>query len=169
MLNHWSSKVVIVFSLLMLGCTGNRSDEFQIVYKNDGEGNALQGSKQLLIDHIRGGSDIKIGWGWKGETRSVEHLSTPIWILVPNESEVIVHLDPQVLSKTDWEELTANYADSTLLDQEWRVVLNTKGEFDAVWYDRIEGEVVRRVPQKHIMTWFAKGKSSGNQPFFQKD
>ncbi len=160
------SKLVIALSFLLLGCAN--SSEFTLVYKNDAEGNTLAGSKEALINHIRGGSDIKIGWGWQGETRSIEHLSTPIWIAVPNEKEVIVQLDAQVLSKTDWDQLTASYADSSLLDQEWRVVINTNGEFDAVWYDRSKGEVVRRIPQKHTMTWFAKGKPS-KKPLFSNN
>jgi len=160
-------RILTMLVVILASCSSAPSD-FQVVFKNDAEGNTLAGSKEALINHIRGGSDIKIGWGWQGETRSIEHLSTPIWIAVPNEKEVIVQLDAQVLSKTDWDQLTASYADSSLLNQEWRVVINTNGEFDAVWYDRNKGEVSRRIPQKHTMTWFAKGKPSKN-PFFSTD
>ncbi|MEM6697014.1 MAG: hypothetical protein AAF599_01360 [Bacteroidota bacterium] len=111
---------------------------------------------------------MKIGWGSKGETRSIEHLSEPIWIAIPNESEVIVHLAPQVLSGIDWENLTASYQDSIALNQEWRVVISTKGEFDAVWYDRATHQLLRRVPQRHVMTWFVKGgKNNESNAFFE--
>lgn len=151
----------------LLSCQPNTANvSYEIVYKNDKEGNSLKGSKEALIDCIRGGADIKIGWGAKGANHSIEHLSEPIWIAVLDESEVIAHLDAQVLSETNWEELSANYADSTLLDQEWRVVITSKGEFDAIWYDRIEGSVVKRRPQNHTMTWFAKGNKSNSDPLF---
>lgn len=141
--------------------------EYKIVYKNDKEGNTVLGSKQQLIDYIRGGADIKIGWGSKGKTRRIEHLSEPRWLAVLNESEVTVHLDPQVFSRVDWNTLTASYVDSTFTNREWRVVLTTKGDFDAIWMDRNTKEVLRRVPQKHSMTWFARG-TARKEPFFMK-
>lgn len=159
--------LLFTLSLLIgLSCASeNTVSEYRIVYKNDREGNTLKGSKEALIHHIRGGADIKIGWGGQGKAHSIEHLSEPIWIAVLDETEVVAHLDPQVLSRTDWEALTADYADSTLLDQEWRVVLTTKGEFDAVWYNRKNGTISNRRPQKHTMTWFAKGKAIA-EPLF---
>lgn len=157
---------IISICLLIISCKQEKTDTgYKIVYKNNKEGNAIIGSKKKLIDYIRGGAEIKIGWGSKNETHSIEHLSTPIWIAVLDESEIIAHLDPQVLSKTDWDKLSANYSDSTLLTQEWRVVITSKGEFDAVWYDQGTGKVIQRRPQNHIITWFAKGNIN-NQPLF---
>ena len=62
----------------------------------------------------------------------------------------------QTLSKTDWKNLTANYSDSTLAKSEWRVAITTKGEFDAIWYDRQSHQITKRRPQKHVITWFIK-------------
>lgn len=167
-LNQKMNRIFIAFSIiLMVSCNSEKSDlDFKIIYKNDKEGNSLIGSKEALIDHVRGGATIKIGWGSKGKTHSIEHLSEPIWIAVLDESEVIAHLDAQVLSKIDWVSLSANYADSTLLNQEWRVVLTSKGEFDAVWYDRNIGKVIKRRPQNHTITWFANGSTNSSVPLF---
>ncbi len=141
------------------------------IYKHDKEGNALQGSKQNLMEAIRNGFDIRVGWGWKSEERghSIEHIATPIWIGILDESEVISHLDPQVLSRINWDETNASYADSTLLDLEWRVVLSTKGTFDAVWYNRKTQEIHRRVPQAYTLTWFVdypKGRKVSQTELF---
>lgn len=139
---------------------------FKIAYKNDKEGRAIVGNKEDLIQNIRGGSEIKIGWGFKGANHSIEHLSVPIWIAILDESEVIAHLDAQVLSKMDWENLSSNYSDSTLLHQEWRVVITTKGEFDAVWIDRNSGKLIKRRPQNHTITWFVKDGIKNSRPLF---
>lgn len=161
---------LFLFAFIVVLCACHPQQQttqgYHIVYKNDKEGNVISGSKQDLIDHIRSGSSIKIGWGVKGKSHSIEHISKPIWLAVLDEQEVVAHLDPQVLSKTDWESLSVNYADSTLLEQEWRVAISTKGSFDAVWYDRVQGKVSKRRPQNHTMTWFAEGDLKDAKAFF---
>ncbi|GAA4274840.1 hypothetical protein GCM10022258_41360 [Aquimarina gracilis] len=127
------------------------------IYKNDKQGNTVFGNKKDLINAIRKGALVRIGWGAKGKNHSIEHLSDPIWIAILDETEVIVHLDPQVLSAIDWENLTANYADSTLIEKEWRVVLDTKGNFDAIWYDPVTRKTIEHRPQNQTITWFVKG------------
>lgn len=155
---------------LLLGCqyrpTQNAGTalKWRAVYKNDQHGNALAGNKTDLVRAIRSGSTLKVGWGWQKDDKSMEHLSEPIWHLVLNDEEVIVHLDPQVLSYTVWDSLSANYADSSLLDLEWRVVLSTKGEFDAVWYNRRDHKVAKRMPQRHIMTWYVQQDHFDHEP-----
>ena len=159
----------IVF-LFLLSCNiEEKHSGYRLVYKNDKEGNTLSGSKQNLISHIRSGADIKIGWGTKGKTHTIEHLSEPIWIAVLDESEVIAHLDPQVFAKIDWETLSSQYSDSTTLNQEWRVAISTNGEFDAVWIDKITGKLIKRIPQNHPMTWFAKDGTNNNSPFYANE
>jgi len=161
------NNILLLFLFLFISCNpNNQNSNYQIIYKNDKEGNTLLGSKSELINVIRGGGSIKIGWGVKGKSHTIEHLSEPIWLAVLDETEVIAHLDGQILSKVDWENLTANYSDSTRLNQEWRVVITTKGEFDAVWYDRNVGKIIRRSPQNHTLTWFAKDNPLSNKPLF---
>ncbi|GAB5566166.1 MAG: hypothetical protein Wins2KO_32290 [Winogradskyella sp.] len=157
----------LVLFCLILSCKSEiKESRYKVVYKNDKQGNTLVGSKEELIQHIRSGSDIKIGWGSKGENHSIEHLSEPIWIAILDESEVIAHLDAQVFSKTDWENLSSSYSDSTLLNQEWRVAITTRGEFDAVWINRNDGKLIKRIPQNHTMTWFSKDGVKNSKPLF---
>ena len=149
----------------------NETTEFQIAFKNDKSGKTLAGDKATLINAIRKGATIKIGWGGQGKEHRIEHLSEPVWIAVLDEEEVIAHLDPQVLAKVNWDDLTGDYADSSLLNQEWRVVISTKGEFDAIWYDRSNHQVIKRIPQNHPMTWFVKGVKMRKKavPLFQNE
>lgn len=155
-------KIYLLAILIALGaCMQQPSiqNEWHVVLKTDKDGTVLQGSKQKLMNAIRNGQDLKIGWGVKREDLSIEHLSAPIWLAILSEKEVMTHLDPQVLSNITWDSLAADYKDFNLLQQEWRVVLTTKGDFDAVWYDRKADTVIKRWPQKHRMTWFANGNA----------
>lgn len=162
--------LLIVGLYAIAGCQSPlTTQDYHVVYKNDKEGNTVSGSKSELINYIRAGASIKVGWGVKTEKHSIEHIAEPIWIAVLDESEVIAHLDPQVLSKTDWTTLSANYADSSLLRQEWRVALTTKGSFDAVWIDQVNRKVTQRRPQNHTMTWFVKGTVRKVDPLFFTD
>ncbi|MEM9648103.1 MAG: hypothetical protein AAF969_06450 [Bacteroidota bacterium] len=159
----------LFFFGLILACntTTPIEDNWRIVLKTGRDGSVLSGSKADLMDAIRAGQDLKIGWGVKRKDLSIEHISAPIWLAILSEQEVMVHLDPQVLSTIEWDSLNAHYKNSNLLQQEWRVVLTTKGDFDAIWYDRKADTLVRRWPQKHRMTWFAEGKKPVKPvPFF---
>ncbi|WP_377766996.1 hypothetical protein [Croceitalea marina] len=148
--------VCIAFSICTSCKKESRSLEVQLLYKNAKNGETLLGSKENVIKAIREGADIKIGWQSVGKTRKIEHLSSPIWLAILNEKEVVAYLDPQIFADTDWKNLSASYEDYENLYVEWRVVLTTSGNFDAVWYNRKSDSVVRRVPQNHEMTWFAR-------------
>ncbi|MEQ8362001.1 MAG: hypothetical protein RIF39_15995 [Cyclobacteriaceae bacterium] len=150
--------IALLFISLVSSCGNdfNGQTKWKIVVKTDRDGNVTVGNKQDLINAIRSGNSVKIGWGGKGEKHSIEHLGEPIWLAVLDEQEVVAHLDPQVLSITDWKGLSANYSDSTKLSEEWRVVITTKGDFDAVWYDRVTNKQIQRRPQKHPITWFVE-------------
>ncbi len=153
------SCLTIFISLLIFGsCQQTTCNNWHIGLKTDKNGQVLEGSKEHLIKALRSGADLKVGWGWKYKDKSLEHIAEPSWIGILNEKEVYVYLDPQVLSGLSWEDLTANFADSSLVSQEWRVAINSNGSFDAVWIDRNNHEVTRRLPQNHTMTWWV------NQP-----
>ncbi|MEP1096578.1 MAG: hypothetical protein ABJG78_15790 [Cyclobacteriaceae bacterium] len=171
---HTIRKALVVLFLInfLSACLPVKEESvYKLIYKNDEEGNAIAGSKEALINAIRLGATVRIGWGTEGKTHRIEHLSDPVWIAVLDEKEVIVHLDPQVLSSVDWDNLSANYADSTSAAHEWRVAITTKGEFDAIWYDRKNHSISRRVPQNHIMSWYVKDVdlSRSAVPLFSKE
>ncbi len=158
---------IILIVALFISCQQAKTDnDWKIIYKNDKEGNTLLGSKQNVIDAIRNGADIKIGWGFQGKRHTIEHLSTPIWLAVLDGKEVTARLDPHISGTVDWENLTSTFKDTSKLKEEWRVIITTKGEFDAIWYDRKNDTLIKRVPQNHIMTWFSKNKKEKPKPLF---
>ena len=98
---HFKKQIKNKIGFLLLwaffcACTSqtSNSDTWSIVLKTDKDGKILKGSKGALIDAIRGGANIKIGWGGKREDISIEHLSSPIWLAILSEEEVMAHLDP---------------------------------------------------------------------------
>ncbi len=150
----------MLIGIYISACQQQPKEEWIIALKTDRDGNVMSGSKEKLINAIRGGSDLKLGWGWKTEDKSLEHVAIPNWIGILNEKEVYVYLDHQVLSSIDWENLRPHYQDSSLVGKEWRVAISTDGSFDAVWIDRENNTLERRMPQNHIMTWWTKSSQS---------
>ncbi len=156
----------MLFALLQIACQNQSPvDSWSIALKTDQSGEILIGSKQTLITAIRGGADLKLGWGWIRGDKSLEHVAIPNWIGILNEQEVYVYLDHQILSSIDWENLRPSYEDSSLVNQEWRVAVCTDGSFDAIWIDRKQDTLKRRVPQNHILTWWVKSGSSETSLF----
>jgi len=159
--------LALLLILSLSACySGSPSDSktWQIAYKHDRDGKPLKGSKEKLFAAIRAGKSVRIGWGWYNEKRdiSIEHLADPVWLAIIDQKEVMAHLEPQILAAINWDDASTSYEDSTLLDKEWRVVINTNGSFDAVWYSRKEEKVTRRAPQKQVLTWFVNELAPGN-------
>ena len=48
----------------------------------------------------------------------------------------------------------------------WRVSMTTDGDFDAIWYDRVSGKLLKRVPQRHIMSWFTDCSPAPADPLY---
>jgi len=155
--------------MTMSSCIKNNpSNTWEIALKTNKTGEPVEGSKAKLIKAIRNGKAVKIGWGSKGKTHSIEHLSEPIWLAILDEQEVTAKLHRQLSGTVDWDNLSANHSNTDVLHEEWRVILTTKGSFDAIWYDRRGDTLIRRVPQQHPMTWFVSSNGiDGNTPFFK--
>ncbi|MDT0608460.1 hypothetical protein [Croceitalea rosinachiae] len=149
--------LLFLFCLILVSCQENiNNDKWDVVLATDKNGEVIKGDKASLINCIRNGADIKIGWGNKNKRHSIEHIAQPIWLAILDEKEVIAHLEPQVLSNVNWEKGNANYETLSKIQEEWRVVITTKGDFDAIWYNRKEDSVTTRRVQNPVISWFGK-------------
>ena len=130
------------------------------VYKNGLDGETLEGSKEELFAAIRAGQPIQIGWGLArdidGEPASVEHIAAPVFLGIGDDDHVVAHLPEHIAPRSYWGENSAYFDDPAVL---WRGLMSTSGSFDAVWANRATGEIVRRSPQRAVMTWYARRKA----------
>ncbi|MEO1053094.1 MAG: hypothetical protein AAFX87_20840 [Bacteroidota bacterium] len=126
------------------------------VYKHSNEGDVLWGDKDALLDAIRKGYDIRIGWGAKGKkdaTIRIEHVVEPVFLSIIKEDVVSAVLDEHIALDSYIREDKQQFNDPKVT---WSCVLTTEGTFNAVWYNRLTGEKVRDYPQKHTMTWYVE-------------
>lgn len=128
--------------------------QWQLLYQHDRTGKPIQGSKDWLMDTIRRGEPIRIAWGLyhpEDATRSVEHATEPVFITITNQSEVSAQLPEHIAQVSYWNPDQAKFADPAIM---WRGLASTSGNFDAAWVNRATGEVIRRAPQQHQLTWY---------------
>ena len=144
-------------SVRMTWCSGLPGPRgWTLLYRNSADGATEAGSKAALFAAIRSGQPIQIGWGFSverdGETISVEHVASPIYLSIINEAEVSAQLPEHIAQQRYADIDQALFDDPAVM---WRGLMTTKGVFDAVWTHRASGAVVRRHPQRAAMSWYA--------------
>jgi len=160
----------ILLSLLLFSFYNPKQykPEWEILYKHNEKGQALQGSKQALIAAIRKGYDIKVGWGFQSAKDSsvrLEHIAIPHFLSIVKEQDVIAIIHEHGL-------LDSYLSDTPKIRipvQVWRCVLSTKGTFNAIYYPEDGSAPPKDFPQRHIMTWFAQAPAvqlEGSRPLF---
>lgn len=136
-----------------------------LVYRNGTRGEPLAGSKSALFSAIRAGRPIQIAWGLGRESdgvrRSVEHLAVPVFLTITDEDHVVAQLPEHVAPKSYWGADSALFDDPAVL---WRGLLSTTGSFDAIWSNRAAGALVRRSPQRAVLSWFAQDPPARTTP-----
>jgi len=127
----------------------------RIVFVNTMDGAPEQGSVAALIDAIRAGSSVQVGWGFeitaRGRRYQVEHVAAPVFTSIIDGTQVVVQLPEHIAQQSYVDEATARFDSASVM---WRGLLSTSGAFDAVLVDRATGAVVRRIPQRARMVWF---------------
>ena len=127
-----------------------------LLYRNGTDGEDLAGSKDALFAAIRSGHPIQIGWGFSrerdGETLSIEHLVSPVFVSITNGTHVTAQLPEHIAQRSYADADEAFFDDPSVL---WRGLMSTTGSFDAVWVDRASGDEVRRHPQRAMLSWYA--------------
>lgn len=143
-------------------CASSQSG-WRLLLKHDQSGNVISGDVQRLVGAVRNGCDIRVAWGARArsdERRTIEHVSTPLWVAVRNGETVEVQLDDylinlSVLGEPEDAHPQREPFGGTGKAVMWRANFSTTGEFNAVWYDAATGAFINRVPQTHVGSWFA--------------
>ncbi|MEM7380801.1 MAG: hypothetical protein AAF361_06325 [Bacteroidota bacterium] len=147
-MNRLVTAFISLILITILSCeTKSNSDtdnnDWILVYRNDRDGRALYGDKQKLIDAVRNGLPIRIGFGGRGRTdstRSVEHLTEAKFLTIANNREVFAQV-PQILGQLPF------LADDTLKIQfrpenKWVKICGTNGYSTGLMVDFINDSLV---------------------------
>lgn len=128
---------------------------WQSVFKNDENGNTLEGHIDSLIMGIRNGYDVRIGWGWERKLGDsilrLEHMAEPLYISIIQDKTVSAIIDPHPMLESYIDIDKQRFGEGGHL---WQCIMTTTGSFNAKVYDRTTGALIKDWPQHHTMTWF---------------
>lgn len=131
---------------------------WRLIYKHDVNGHRLYGKKTALLEAVRSGQAIQIGWGLlrkiEGVERSIEHTISPVFVSIIDNKEVVAQMPEHIAQKSYWDSDNSLFKDGAVL---WRGLATTEGRFDAIWVNRATGKTVRRSPQRAAFSWYAQG------------
>ena len=142
-------------------CKQTLERDWQLVYRNDDQGNSLHGSKEKLLEAVRHGKEIRIGFGGRRATdtlRSVEHLVDAHFLTIANGREVFAQIQPIIGQRPN---LTSDTLDITFREQwQWSIIVGTNGFSDRLMIDRFADTIVSHRNRPMGVSWFVKGQIS---------
>ncbi|HAS44089.1 MAG TPA: hypothetical protein DCS93_26665 [Microscillaceae bacterium] len=156
--NHYLIAVIILLISSAFWLNQSPADADSVgwtpVYKHNKNGQPIGGSKADLLAAIRRGYDIRIGWGFqhpRDADKTIEHVVKPNFLGISKGELVYAILDEHPALKAYFNVKNPQFDNPNIT---WSCVMNTEGNFNAIWYNRAAGKKVRDFPQRHVMTWF---------------
>lgn len=131
--------------------------QFRLVYRHDADGQAIEGSRQALLDAVRLGAPLRLASGAAfasaDATITVEHTAEPVFVSIMRGEHVFVQLPEHIAQASYFDPGNARFDVPRVM---WRGLMGSDGTFDAVMVDRASGAEVRRLPQRAGIAWFAE-------------
>ncbi|MFK8017525.1 MAG: hypothetical protein AB8G17_19030 [Gammaproteobacteria bacterium] len=165
---------LLIVGLMCLAACASSGQDWRLALKHDRDGTVVHGNESLLVDAVRRGCPLRVAWGTRRRadpTRTIEHVATPSWVSLRDGQHVEVQLDEFMINLSVLGEPPEDHANrapfgGTERAVYWRASLKTDGSFDAIWFDRQTGELIRRVPQRHAMSWFVQCAPQRAEPLY---
>lgn len=137
--------------------TQMQSDTWQLIYQTDAQGNITYGSKQDLIDKVRSGQPLRIGWMSRRRsdtTKSVEHHVNAQFSTIANGQEVFAQITPFMAQRPD---LTSDTLSMTLMTSQLHWILGTNGTISSTNIDFVKDTAVSNPPSRfrYGLSWYA--------------
>ena len=110
-----------------------------ILYSNDKKGNATKGLKENLMNAVRNGCEIRIGWGLYGKAVangkevifSVEHLADTNFLTISND-EIFAQIKPIMGQAPAMNEPNISLIETT----QWQAIFSTTGKLNQIFLDK---------------------------------
>ena len=147
----------LLFLILCFGCTSSTAEpQWQLIYKNDANGNSVFGDKQDLIRAVRNGNPIKIGYGGKlrsDSTLTLEHVFEAHFFTILNDEEVYAQMQPIIGQDPLIEKDTTHII---FRETQWNILVGTNGFSDRLTMSLSQDSILGHNQRNMNISWFVK-------------
>ena len=119
-------KAILGIFLLLVSCSSlaASAEEWRLILHVDKDGKTIEGDKGPLINTIRKGYPVRVGFAG----RTVEHVTDAGFLTILN-GEVYAQIDSIITQQPSKEFSTLGFRD---VNKSWRAILSTKGTLTAI-------------------------------------
>ena len=155
-----SSLAFIFFFLIMnVSCdhTNDSVESWKVVYRHNSNGAKILGDKQSLIDAVRNGYPIRIGFGGRSardSLRSVEHVADAQFLTIANGKEVFAQITPIFGQTPNLEQDSLSI--KLKHENTWTMIIGTNGERSTLSKTLHVEDQKESGESKRGATWYAK-------------
>ncbi len=162
--------LLITTILLTLACqeqqfnnASNDPSGWKMVYRNGKDGEALAGNKEALIEAVRKGYEVRLGWGGRSSndpSMSVEHVADAQFLTIKNGKDVYAQITPIISQNPNLASDTLGivYRPNLL----WASSKGTTGIADNLMYDRTLDKVAAQNKRASEVTWYVNYPAVSN-------
>ena len=123
----------------------------KLVYAHDADGIALSGSKEALIEAVRNGKQVRIGWKMGEGAKKAEHFSDAQMVTILND-EVYAQIVPIIHQQAKPKRNNMVFRSG----MGWTFIASTTGNNSTLIYDLGDGSALKSVPGIWGNQWFVR-------------
>lgn len=130
--------------------------QWRHVYTSDPQGADAGGNRQHLIDALRRGSPLRVGWGEADADGkwAVEEFADAEFTNLMNGRDVVAQLSSAMIQTNYTDAAKAGLRDPAMA---WHALASTDGRLEALMVETATGKVTRKLVQRTHFHWYAFG------------
>lgn len=161
MMSPLKSAMTLALVLPLCACVSVRGtvkssdcvSEWRLFYSHDADGAPAFGERRGLIEALRRGSPIRVGWSEASEEGwSVEEFADTTFVNIMGGTHVVAQIEPALIQS---HYLDADQSGLRTPARDWNAIIATTGRFDALMIDRESGKTIRHLRQRTRVAWYA--------------
>ncbi|MEM7549593.1 MAG: hypothetical protein AAF363_07960 [Bacteroidota bacterium] len=129
----------------------SQEGRWKLVYEHNESGEVISGSKSDLIEAVRSGKDVKLGWKMGGAGQFVEHYAE-VQFLTIMEGEVYGQISPILSQEPSFAKKTVGFREGL----KWSLIASTTGVNSTLFYNITDGTALDDGKYRWGNKWYVK-------------
>lgn len=129
--------------------------KWELIYENDSDGKAIQGNLNELMQAIRGGAEIRVGWLHQSPEQpiiKVEHLANAKFVTIMSDQTVFAQIDPIIGQTPDFKKQLILLKENL----EWSFIASSNGLQESMLRNLSSGEVLDHQRRRWGIKWYVR-------------